>query len=111
MFVAESTNFDRVASTYDSTRAIHAAELAGTTDLLSEVFGSGDEPLLEIGVGTGALALPMVVRGAKVIGLDLSAAMLERLVDKAGGTGGPTLARADATTLPFGTRGSKLAPE
>ncbi len=41
-------------------------------------------PVLELGVGTGRLALPLANRGLAVTGLDASPAMLERLRAKAG---------------------------
>jgi SAM-dependent methyltransferase len=41
--------------------------------------------VLELGVGSGRLALPLVARGIEVHGVDASAAMLERLRAKPGG--------------------------
>jgi SAM-dependent methyltransferase len=41
-------------------------------------------PVLELGVGTGRLALPLASRGATVIGVDASEAMLARLRAKPG---------------------------
>jgi ubiquinone/menaquinone biosynthesis C-methylase UbiE len=40
---------------------------------------------LELGVGTGRLALPLAARGVEVVGVDVSAPMLERMVAKPGG--------------------------
>ena len=40
-------------------------------------------PVLELGVGTGRLAVPLAAAGADVTGVDSSAAMLERLAAKA----------------------------
>ena len=36
----------------------------------------GDLPVLELGVGTGRLAIPLAARGVDVVGLDSSAGML-----------------------------------
>lgn len=47
---------------------------------------AGAGPVLELGVGTGRLAVPLARTGLTVIGVDASAAMLERLAAKAGGT-------------------------
>jgi SAM-dependent methyltransferase len=58
--------------------------------------------VLEIGVGTGQMALPVHAAGVKVVGVDLSAAMLQQLTRKAGGRAPFPLARGDATRLPFG---------
>jgi SAM-dependent methyltransferase len=67
---------------------------AGTADLSTpEVVGpvveflanlAGDGSALEFGIGTGRIGLPLHQRGTPVAGIDLSAAMLERLRAKAG---------------------------
>lgn len=41
-------------------------------------------PVLELGVGTGRLAIPLAAAGLEVVGVDASAAMLERLAAKPG---------------------------
>ena len=51
-------------------------------DLLAELAGSG--PVLELGIGTGRVALPLAERGVEVHGIDASPAMLERLRAKPG---------------------------
>ena len=58
----------------------HAAEVA---DHLAGLVGP-DGTVLELGVGTGRLALPMADRGLAVTGLDASPSMLEGLRAKAG---------------------------
>ena len=78
--MAGSLSFDPAAEYYDRTRVTDAASLAPAIDLLDVVLPDG--ALLEIGVGTGALALPMAARGRRVVGVDLSAAMLGKLRDK-----------------------------
>lgn len=50
---------------------------------LAELAGEG--PVLELGVGTGRVALPLAERGLEVHGLDSSEAMLARLAAKPGG--------------------------
>src|SRR3989441_13047185 len=52
-------------------------------DLLVELAGSGRA--LELGVGTGRIALPLAQRGVQVHGIDLSAAMVAKLRAKPGG--------------------------
>ena len=42
-------------------------------------------PVLELGVGTGRLAIPSAGAGLGVTGVDLSAAMLQRMAAKPGG--------------------------
>jgi SAM-dependent methyltransferase len=62
----------------------------------------GCHRLLDVGVGTGLLALPLVERGFRIDGVDLSEPMLRNLLGKElEGTIGVVL--ADATRLPFRT--------
>jgi ubiquinone/menaquinone biosynthesis C-methylase UbiE len=42
-------------------------------------------PVLELGIGTGRLALPLASRGLHVDGIDLSPAMINQLRTKPGG--------------------------
>jgi Methyltransferase domain len=46
---------------------------------------AGGGPALELAIGTGRIALPLVARGVRVDGVDLSTAMVERLRAKPGG--------------------------
>src|SRR5438034_6431100 len=52
-------------------------------DLLVELAGSGRA--LELGIGTGRIALPLAQRGVAVHGIELSRAMVARLRAKPGG--------------------------
>src|SRR6266545_526155 len=52
--------------------------------------------VLEVGVGTGIVAAALRARGRQVHGVDLSAAMLRRALDRLG----PTVVQADALALP-----------
>jgi SAM-dependent methyltransferase len=98
--VTASISFDRAAEYYDRTRALPAALAARQTELLFGIL-TGRRRLLEIGVGTGRIALPLWQRGIPIIGLDLSAPMLRRLRANAAGSHFP-LVMGDATRLPFG---------
>jgi SAM-dependent methyltransferase len=51
-------------------------------DFLAELAGSG--AALELGIGTGRIALPLAQRGMRVHGIDLSEAMVARLRAKPG---------------------------
>ncbi len=62
--MSDSVSFDRAASFYDATRVTDEETLRGVVDLLERDVASGDGPVLEIGVGTGALAVPLSARGA-----------------------------------------------
>ena len=50
---------------------------------LAQLAGPG--PALELGIGTGRIALPLAARGIRVDGIDLSPAMVEQLRAKPGG--------------------------
>lgn len=95
-----SVNFDRAAEYYDSTRgstAEHARE--ATTMLAAELRDRGR--ILEVGVGTGQVAMPLHEAGVPMTGIDLSAAMLAKLVEKGGGHLPFPIVRTDATRLPL----------
>jgi SAM-dependent methyltransferase len=95
-----SVRFDRAAEFYDTSRAMSTDAMASTVDLLERELG-GRRRVLEVGVGTGLLALPLHGRGVELVGLDLSPPMLGRLVEKAGGRPPFPLVVADATRMPF----------
>lgn len=98
--MGESIAFDRAAEFYDQTRAISDESMARTIELLaSELRDRGR--VLEVGVGTGLLALPLHEAGIDLAGVDLSPPMLRKCVEKAGGTAPFPLIVADATRLPF----------
>src|SRR3977135_4696875 len=86
-----SVSFDRAAGFYDSTRT-HSPEVeARVNDLLgAELAGRGR--CLEIGVGTGRIALPLHRSGLPMAGVDISPKMGDRLGQKSGG-GGPLAPR------------------
>lgn len=77
-------SFDRVAAVYDATRSVppHVAE-ALTAALLRVLRETADPPrLLEVGVGTGRIAVPLAAAGARVTGVDISRRMLDELRGK-----------------------------
>jgi len=97
---SERTSFDRAVEYYDRTRGLTPAAMDAVTSLLGrELAGRGR--CLEVGVGTGRIALPLHAAGVEIAGIDVSAAMMLRLVDKAGGNLPFPLAVADAAALPF----------
>jgi SAM-dependent methyltransferase len=79
-----STFGDRLAAIYDEWSA-GLTDTDATVALLAELAGDG--PVLELGVGTGRLALPLAARGLEVHGVDASGEMLDRLRAKEGGSG------------------------
>ena len=74
-----------VAAGYDASSAamFEPGVVTPAVDLLARLAGDG--PALELGVGTGRLALPLAARGVRVHGVDLSRAMVARLREKPGG--------------------------
>jgi SAM-dependent methyltransferase len=75
---------ERRAEAYDRRHAARFAEAEVTADFLAGLLRQGSR-ILELGVGTGRLALPLAARGFEVHGIDSSPAMLARLRAKPGG--------------------------
>ena len=73
--------------------------VAPVVELLVELAGSGRA--LELGIGTGRIALPLAQRGVPVHGIDLSDAMVARLRGKPGG-GGIRVTIGDFVTTTMG---------
>jgi SAM-dependent methyltransferase len=76
---------ERVASRYDdSSAAMFSSEaVKPAVELLAGLAGEGRA--LELGIGTGRIALPLAQRGVEVHGIDLSQAMVAKLREKPGG--------------------------
>ena len=76
-------SFDRVADCYDATRALPPeAQSAVTTGILRAVRDVSRETpprVLEIGIGTGRIAVPLAEAGVHVVGIDVARAMIARL--------------------------------
>lgn len=94
-----SVSFDRAADYYDRTRALPDEAMAQLIPILAANLPAG-ELCLEIGVGTGRMALPLTHAGVRLVGVDISRQMLAKLRGKSRGAW-PPLAVADATRLPF----------
>ena len=95
-----SLRFDGVSEDYDRTRGLPDGALRDVVRLLTREL-SDKGPCLEIGVGTGRIAVPLWDAGVTMTGVDLSEAMLAKLVAKTGGGLPFPIALADATQLPF----------
>jgi SAM-dependent methyltransferase len=76
---------ERVAARYDESSAetFQPEVVEPAVDLLAELARDGRA--LELGIGTGRIALPLARRGVPVHGIDLSHAMTSRLREKPGG--------------------------
>jgi SAM-dependent methyltransferase len=88
---------EAVAASYDhdSAEMFEPSVVEPTVEFLADLAGSG--AALELGIGTGRIALPLARRGIPVHGIDLSAAMVARLRAKPGGE------RIDVTVGDFAT--------
>jgi SAM-dependent methyltransferase len=75
---------ERVAARYDASAEVmfDAGAVDPVVDVLAELAGSGRA--LELGIGTGRIALPLAQRGVRVHGIELSNAMTARLHAKPG---------------------------
>ncbi|HEX2295430.1 MAG TPA: class I SAM-dependent methyltransferase [Actinomycetota bacterium] len=94
----DSVTFDRAVDYYDRTRALPpGVESAMAAAVGAELRDRGR--VLEIGAGTGRIALPLIAAGVDVVGLDLSGPMLGRFAAKAESPA--PLVQGDATQLPF----------
>jgi SAM-dependent methyltransferase len=92
-----------VAARYDDSIGEFAepAAIEAAVDFLAGLGGGG--AALELGIGTGRIALPLAARGISVHGIDLSEAMVARLRAKPGGAEIPVALGDFATTRVGGT--------
>jgi SAM-dependent methyltransferase len=76
---------ERVAKRYDdpTDEMNQPAAVDPVVDFLADLAGDG--AALELGIGTGRIALPLTRRGVRVHGIDLSEAMVGQLRAKPGG--------------------------
>ena len=86
MSAGELKSFDRVADVYDATRGL-PPDVASTIcrTMLDELRRVSNTPrLLEVGIGTGRMAVPLAAAGVQVTGIDISTGMLGLLRGKRG---------------------------
>lgn len=77
---------ERIADVYDDW--MRSVDPTAAVTALAALAGEG--PVLELGIGTGRVALPLQERGLEVHGIDASPAMLQKLREKPGGERIPT---------------------
>jgi ubiquinone/menaquinone biosynthesis C-methylase UbiE len=101
----ESLSFDSMAELYDRTRVYDRDCFDSALDFLVERFPPVEyDSVLEPGIGTGRIAVPLAERGYRVTGIDISGEMLAFLgkrLEQFGGRLRICLQRADITQLPF----------
>lgn len=76
----DATYGERIAAVYDQ---FYSGYETDAIDLLYELAAGGR--VLELGIGTGRIALPLAERGLEITGIDASEAMTEKLHAKPGG--------------------------
>jgi SAM-dependent methyltransferase len=91
-----------VAATYDESSAemFDPAIVEPAVDVLADLANGGRA--LELGIGTGRIALPLAARGVEVHGIELSQAMVARLRAKPGGDAIPITIGDFATVMADG---------
>lgn len=78
--MAESISFDRAAEIYDATRALDGGVAGRITEALrAEIEAANADRVLEVGIGTGRMARPLLRAGLRIVGVDISAPMMARL--------------------------------
>jgi SAM-dependent methyltransferase len=80
-----TTYGERFADVYDAWYSDITDAAACCAALAELAAARGGGPVLELGVGSGRLAIPLAERGVEVHGIDASPAMLDRLRAKSGG--------------------------
>lgn len=96
-----SISFDRAAGFYDQTRGFPPG-VADEMAALAMTLLDGRTHALEIGVGTGRIAKPLLARGLRLTGVDLSRGMMRRLRETLGDLPPPALVEGNIMRLPFG---------
>jgi ubiquinone/menaquinone biosynthesis C-methylase UbiE len=97
----QSISFDRAVSYYDRTRRLPPEIGEQIAASAASVLPVGAR-VLEIGIGTGRISIPLMHCGLRVNGADLSILMMKRLVEKLpSGPQQPGLLQADASRLPL----------
>jgi len=78
-----SISFDRAVDFYDATRGYPPGVEEHIADaIVAAVGASAGTRFLEMGIGTGRIAFPLIMRGYHYTGIDLSEAMMGRLREK-----------------------------
>src|SRR3990172_7379881 len=93
--MVERISFDRVADVYDETRGLPPRVLAKAAGFLAKELQG--KRVLEIGVGTGRIAVPLQKSGINLVGIDIAPQMVAHGREK----GLRSVVFADGARLPF----------
>lgn len=99
-----SYSFDPFAEVFDRTRASDPRALGRALDFLQvQLPPRPSGRILDVGAGTGRIALPLAERGYRVVGVDLARKMLLHIPEHDRGAGAARVepVQADATQLPL----------
>nr|MDT0666412.1 class I SAM-dependent methyltransferase [Micromonospora sp. DSM 115978] len=84
---------EKIADVYDEWLGAQAEgfgrDTAAEVEFLAARAAGG--PALELGIGTGRVALPLAARGVRVVGIDSSPKMVDRMRAKPGGADLPVV--------------------
>src|SRR6185312_682940 len=101
----KTSDFSRIARRYDATRNIPSHVLTACYDrLIDHGFLAVNEPVLDVGCGTGQMSVPLAERGGVVHGIDISLEMIEVARSKVKPSWRATFVKGDACDLPAGDR-------
>lgn len=95
--------YDQIANIYDATRAMPPEVDEQVTKYILRLVGATAETkFLELGIGTGLNAIPILQRGYSYTGVDISKEMMDQLRRKLQGVpNNLTLLQADASSIMF----------
>jgi predicted TPR repeat methyltransferase len=103
--MSNTNAFDAKAATWDADarRQAMAADLVAA--IAARIPLAAGQGLLDVGCGTGLIGLPLAERTGRVLGIDVSAGMVERFTAKAAGRSGVAAEVRDliADPLPAGS--------
>lgn len=94
-----SLSFDRATTFYDQSRTLPEPVAVHGLQAILDLIGPGKQ-ILDVGTGSGRVSVPLMERGADIIGCDLSLNMMQLQRAKHPAA---RLAQASATHLPFAT--------
>jgi SAM-dependent methyltransferase len=96
-----SVSFDSAAEEYDATRGFPPGVADQVAEAALDLLGRRRR-VVEVGIGTGRIARPLLTRHVNVTGVDLSRGMMAQLLARLPpGSARPALVQGDATALPL----------
>lgn len=97
-------SFDAIADQFDHQRGLPRSGIRAWVEFVDQLVDGQQLQIIEPGIGTGRVSLPLAALGHEVTGTDISQPMLDTCEDAAGRlhlADRVHLTQADATDLPF----------